>query len=104
MLDVLQWPLVGGFIWVFGLVAFLLARKHVVVVAGTAPVEEKVPDAKPKKSKPSAPSAPRSAVAPTNWAASLAEVDAAIGSSLEGLKKRLFRLELRLQACTISDE
>jgi len=103
-LDVLKWPLVVGFICVFGLVAFLLARKPVVVVAGPAPVEEKVPDAKPKKSKPSAPSAPRSAVAPTNGAASLAEVDAAIGSSLEGLKERLFRLELRRQAGTISDE
>jgi len=103
-LDVLKWPLVVGFICVFGLVAFLLARKPVVVVAGPAPVEEKAPDAKPKKSKPSAPSAPRSAVAPTNGAASLAEVDAAIGSSLEGLKERLFRLELRRQAGTISDE
>jgi hypothetical protein len=103
-LDVLKWPLVAGFICVFALVAFLLARKPVVVVAGPAPVEEKVPDAKPKKSKPSAPSAPRSAVAPTNGAASLAEVDAAIGSSLEGLKERLFRLELRRQAGTISDE
>ena len=103
-LDVLKWPLVAGFICVFALVAFLLARKPVVVVAGPAPVEEKVPDAKPKKSKPSAPSAPRAAVAPTNGAASLAEVDAAIGSSLEGLKERLFRLELRRQAGTISDE
>jgi len=36
--------------------------------------------------------------------ASLAEVDAAIGSSLEGLKERLFRLELRRQAGTISEE
>jgi len=103
-LDVLKWPLVAGFICVFALVGFLLARKPVVVVAGPAPVEEKVPDAKPKKSKPSAPSAPSAAVAPTNGAASLAEVDAAIGSSLEGLKERLFRLELRRQAGTISED
>ena len=103
-LDVLKWPLVAGFICVFALVAFLLARKPVVVVAGPAPVEEKVPDAKPKKSKPSAPSAPSAAVVPSNGAASLAEVDAAIGSSLEGLKERLFRLELRRQAGTISED
>jgi hypothetical protein len=103
-LDVLKWPLVAGFICVFALVGFLLARKPVVVVAGPAPVEEKVPDAKPKKPKPSAPSAPSAAVAPTNGAASLAEVDAAIGSSLEGLKERLFRLELRRQAGTISED
>ena len=103
-LDVLKWPLVAGFICVFALVAFLLARKPVVVVAGPAPVEEKVPDAKPKKSKPNAASAPRAAVAPTNGAASLAEVDAAIGTSLDGLKEGLFRLELRRQAGTISEE
>jgi hypothetical protein len=103
-LDVLKWPLVAGFICVFALVGFLLARKPVVVVAGPAPVEEKVSAAKPKKSKPSAPSAPSAAVAPTNGAASLAEVDAAIGSSLEGLKERLFRLELRRQAGTISED
>jgi len=103
-LDVLKWPLVAGFICVFALVGFLLARKPVVVVAGPAPVEETVPAAKPKKSKPSAPSAPSAAVAPTNGAASLAEVDAAIGSSLEGLKERLFRLELRRQAGTISED
>ena len=100
----MKWPLVAGFICVFALVGFLLARKPVVVVAGPAPVEEKVPDAKPKKPKPSAPSAPSAAVAPTNGAASLAEVDAAIGSSLEGLKERLFRLELRRQAGTISED
>src|SRR6267378_251096 len=103
-LDVLKWPLVAGFICVFALVGFLLARKPVVVVAGPAPVEETVPAAKPKKPKPSAQSAPSAAVAPTNGAASLAEVDAAIGSSLEGLKERLFRLELRRQAGTISED
>jgi len=103
-LDVLKWPLVAGFICVFALVGFLLARKPVVVVAGSAPVEETVPAAKPKKPKPSAQSAPSAAVAPTNGAASLAEVDAAIGSSLEGLKERLFRLELRRQAGTISED
>jgi hypothetical protein len=103
-LDVLKWPLVAGFICVFALVGFLLARKSVVVVAGPAPVEEKVPAAKPKKSKPSAPSVQSAAVAPTNGAASLAEVDAAIGTSLEGLKERLFRLELRRQAGTISED
>jgi hypothetical protein len=34
----------------------------------------------------------------------LAGVDAEIGNSLDGLKERLFRLELRRQAGTISEE
>jgi hypothetical protein len=37
-------------------------------------------------------------------ASSLADVDAAIGSSLDALKERLFRLELRHQAGTISED
>jgi len=103
-LDVLKWPLIAGFICVFALGAILLARKPVVAVAGPAAAEETVPVAKPKKSKASAPVASNVAAAPTNGASSLAEVDAAIGTSLDGLKERLFRLELRHQAGTISEE
>ena len=103
-LDVLKWPLIAGFVCVFALVAILLARKPVVAVAGPAPAEQDVPAAKQKKPKSKAPSAPSAAVVPTNGAASLSEVDAAIGTSLDGLKERLFRLELRRQAGTISEE
>src|SRR5882762_9152522 len=92
-LDVLKWPLIAGFVCVFALVAILLARKPVVAVAGPAPVEQDVPAAKQKKPKSKAPSAPSAVGAPTNGTASLAEVDAAIGTSLDGLKERLFRLE-----------
>jgi len=104
-LDVLKWPLIAGFICVFALGAFLLARKQVVAVAGPTPVVDEVTHAKkPKKSKPGASISPSAPAAPTNGAASLAEVDAAIGTSLDGLKERLFRLELRHQAGTISEE
>ena len=103
-LDVLKWPLVAGFVCVFALGAILLARRPVVAIAGPAPQEEEIPAAKQKKSKSMAPSAPSVPAAPTNGAASLAEVDAAIGTSLDGLKERLFRLELRHQAGTISEE
>src|SRR5229473_1336442 len=102
-LDGLKWYLIGGFVCVFALLAVLLARKPVVAVAGPMPVEEVVPAAKQKLTMSSAPSAPSEPVAPTNGAASLAEVDAAIGTSLDGLKERLFRLELRHQAGTISE-
>jgi hypothetical protein len=103
-LDGLKWYLIGGFVCMFALLAILLARKPVVAVAGPAPVKEEIPAAKHKKSKTSAPVAPSEPVAPTNGAASLAEVDAAIGINLDGLKERLFRLELRRQAGTISEE
>jgi hypothetical protein len=103
-LDVLKWPLIAGFVCLFALGAILLARKPVVAVAGAAPAEEEIQSAKQKKSKTSAPPASSAAIAPTNGAASLAEVDAAIGTSMDALKERLFRLELRRQAGTISDE
>ncbi len=103
-LDVLKWPLIAGFLCVFALVAILLARKPVVAVAVPAPVEQDVAAAKQKKPKSKAPSAPSTPAVPTNGAASLKELDVAIGTSLDGLKERLFRLELRRQAGTISEE
>ena len=103
-LDVLKWPLIAGFLCVFALVAILLARKPVVAVAVPAPVEQDVAAAKQKKPKSKAPSAPSAPAVPTNGAASLKELDVAIGTSLDGLKERLFRLELRRQAGTISEE
>lgn len=105
-LDGLKWYLVGGFVLVFAMLSVILARRPVVAVAGVAPVEEAVPTPKPKKTKAGASPAPSMAPAPapTNGAASLAEVDAAIGTSLDALKERLFRLELRRQAGTISDQ
>jgi hypothetical protein len=75
----------------------------VVAVAGPAPVEEEPPAAKQKKAKPSVASAPMPRATPSNGGASIAEVDAAIGTSLDALKERLFRLELRHQAGTISE-
>jgi len=101
-LDVLKWPVIIGFVCVFALGAILLARKPVAVVAGSAPAEENVPAGNDKRSKTTSPSAPTSA--PSNGAASLADVDAVIGTSLDALKERLFRLELRHQAGTISEE
>jgi hypothetical protein len=101
-LDSLKWPLLGLFAVVFASFAFLLARKPVVVVSGPGAAAEELPPArKPKKPVPQ--TAPSSA-APSNGPSSLAEVDAAIGTSLDALKERLFRLELRRQAGTISEE
>jgi hypothetical protein len=104
-LAVLKWPLIAGFVCVFALGAFLLARKPVFAVARPTPVEDEFSHAnKLKKSKPAAPISPSAPAAPTSGTASLAEVDAGIGTSLNALKEPLFRLELRHQAGTISDE
>jgi hypothetical protein len=112
-LDTLKWPLLGIFAAVFALFGFLLARKPVVVVSGPGTAAEELPA--PKKSKKSVPQAaaasastpvpsPVPAATPSNGTSTLAEVDAAIGTSLDALKERLFRLELRHQAGTISEE
>ena len=83
-LDVLKWPLIAGFVGIFALGAMLLARKPVAVVAG---------DVLPA----------RVASNSASSSASLSQVDAAVGNSLDALKDQLFRLELRRQAGTISE-
>jgi hypothetical protein len=94
-LDVLKWPLVVGFIGLFALGGILLARKPVVSVAGGAPYQPGTA---------ALPAAP--GMSPTGAAKSseLADVDAAVGLSLDTLKDQIFRLELRRQAGTISEE
>jgi hypothetical protein len=98
-LDVLKWPLIGGFLGIFALGAILLARRPVVAVAGGVSSEaENSSAARSKKPKSPAVDAAHSA------SPNLAEVDAAIGVSLDSLKDQIFRLELRRQAGTISEE
>jgi hypothetical protein len=98
-LDALKWPIVACFLGMFALLAVLLARKQVVAVAGDPSAD--VPDSPAKSGKKTPPS---SVVAPVTPAAKLAEVDVVVGSSLDALKDTLFRLELRRQAGTISEE
>jgi hypothetical protein len=87
-LDVLKWPLIVGFVGIFGLGAMLLARKPVAAMAGGAPATS-IPDPP--------------AAAPAAKAAAFSQVDAAVGNSLDALKDQMFRLELRRQAGTISE-
>jgi hypothetical protein len=91
----------------FAFLGFLLWNKKVVTVA--VPAADGAHDdvaTKPKKTKQPAPPVVDKAptITPTNGASSLNDLDAAIGTSLDALKERLFRLELRRQAGTISDE
>jgi hypothetical protein len=96
-LDVLKWPLVAGFLGVFALGAILLARKPVAVVASFAGSERE--DALAPK-----PARKQAATKSQQNQASLAQVDAAVSTSLDALKDTIFRLELRRQAGTISEE
>lgn len=115
-LDAMKWPLLGGFVLVFAAMAYLLSRKTVVAVGGGGAAAEAGPTAKPAKK----PKAQPAAVAPvppapaveaataakpsSNGPSNLSQVDAAIGTSLDALKESLFRLELRHQAGTITEE
>lgn len=90
-LDVLKYPLLGGFAVMFLLGAILLARKPVAAT-------------------PSAAAAPAASLlapgvyAPPSVSAALSRVDAEVGNSLDALKESMFRLELRHQAGTITEE
>lgn len=112
-LDAMKWPLLGGFVVVFGVFAYLLSRKTVVPVNGGEVAggvgSASTTKAKRAKGQPAAPPAqvlPAAppAKAPSNGPTTLSDVDAAVGTSLDALKEKLFRLELRRQAGTISEE
>jgi hypothetical protein len=96
-LDVLKWPLIAGFAGVFALGAILLARKPVAVVATAAGGEAR------QLSKAEIANAASSSETRTPSSA-MSQVDSAVNTSLDSLKDTLFRLELRRQAGTISEE
>ncbi|HET8965523.1 MAG TPA: carboxypeptidase-like regulatory domain-containing protein [Candidatus Acidoferrum sp.] len=94
-LDALKWPLVGGFCILFVLAAILLARRPVVIAVPA--------DATPRSGMIARTSDGREISPETNGNA-LSSLDRATAISLDGLKDQLFRLELRRQAGTISEE
>jgi hypothetical protein len=107
-LDSIKWILILAFVAVFGMGAILLSRKQIVVhapgngVAGgrAAPIGNPGSDLHTANGEHSrAASEPE----PPMKAEAMSEVDAHVGSSLDALKDRLFRLELRRQAGTIAE-
>jgi hypothetical protein len=102
-LDDYKWYLVGGFAALFALSAVLLWKKQIPVTvigseaAAPEPVSKNQPSSRAKTEKSGA-----AAVAGNGDA--LGPLDRATASSLDALKDQLFRLELRRQAGTISDE
>ena len=103
-LDALKWPMIGGFALLFVLGAYWLSRKQVVTVpvavgaAGTVAASAPALVTSPLAAPPSATSVQG------NVPLGLKEMDAQVGTSLDALKERLFRLELRRQAGTISEQ
>lgn len=109
-----RWMLILALAAGFAFMAYLLWNKKVIAVPVAASEDDtEKPIAKPKTKPQPQPKAQKivsepppgamPARTPTNGSSSLAEVDAAIGTSLDALKERLFRLELRRQAGTISE-
>ena len=113
-LDDFKWYLFGGLAALFAMGAILLTRKQVVLAEGTADDSDSAPGtskaarpappAKPKKTPP-APQ-PSASTTPTNSHSSkaAAAIDEHVSVSMDSLKDRIFRLELRRQAGTISEE
>ena len=88
-IDDLKWPLLVGLLTLFALGFLLLWRKQVVVTPAPAEGPEDAPAKPLKKAK---------------QAAVVEEVKEKVNASLDSLKEDVFRLELRKQAGTISDE
>lgn len=109
-LDDFKWYLFAGLAALFAMGAILLTRKQ-VVVAGTEddnhaappPAKASKPVPSPAKAK-KAPPAPAPATSPVPVANVGAQVEHHVSVSMDSLKDQIFRLELRRQAGTISEE
>jgi hypothetical protein len=100
-LDEYKWWLVGGFWLLFAFAAILLWKKPIAVTVVGPEAAAPQPVSKTQQTLRS--SSEKSAVAGANGD-SLESLDRVTASSLDALKDQLFRLELRRQAGTISDE
>lgn len=99
-LDSLKWVLVGGFVAIFGLgFAFLWKRPQFASAAAETPVTVVAPSPSPARKAPS-----RAAEAVSERGDAALSVERAVEGSLDQLKDSLFRLELRHQAGTITDD
>jgi len=107
-LDSVRWYVVGGFAAIFALGLFYIWRQPQVAVAAASP--ETAPAATPKAAEsqpaPPAPSAnPKQAIpSRANNGGASANLDREVRGSLDELKDVLFRLELRREAGTITEE
>lgn len=115
-LDDFKWYLFAGLAALFAMGAILLTRKQVVVatpeeIEVPAPQTKAVKSGKQKKTSPaaapavpSAPGAKAAAASNSNSSSASAAVGQHVAASMDSLKDQIFRLELRHQAGTISEE
>ena len=96
-LDSLKWVLIGGFAALFMLGVISLWRRPGAAVAEPAALATATSGSRSRRNNPS-----RADAGGVSRAA--ADVDREVGGSLDELKDTLFRLELRRQAGTISEE
>ncbi len=104
-MDNLKWVFIGGFAALFALGAVFLWRRPVAVPAGAASVALPPAKAAGPRQKPPKKGAP--APIPAQGARgdqAVAEAERQVTHSLDELKDTLFRLELRRQAGTISED
>jgi hypothetical protein len=110
-LDSLKWILVGGFasIFVLGFAYLWLRPQPAVATNGTGTMETSIPEPRSNR-KPAASSIPAGEAQPVHSnpigasAKTVAGIDSEVRGSLDELKDSIFRLELRRQAGTISEE
>jgi hypothetical protein len=114
-LDSLRWVLIGGFVAIFALGLVYLWRRPVAAVAGPGDAGIAVQTAQPSsrsnfpaepslEERPVVTSAAPSEAAGASSSTSPEQVNREVGQSLDALKDNLFKLELRRQAGTISEE
>jgi hypothetical protein len=101
-----KWYLFAGLTALFAMGALLLSRKQVVVPASDDEAALAANLAKSAKSAPGGKTkkAPVIAAPASNNNAAAAQVDQHVSDSLDTLKEQIFRLELRRQAGTISED
>ena len=107
-LDDFKWYLFAGLAALFAMGAILLTRKQVLVASGPdmdeAPVAKAEKPGKQKKSPTKAVSVATQAASGANAASVAASVEHHVSANMDSLKDQIFRLELRRQAGTISEE
>jgi hypothetical protein len=105
-LDSLKWVLIGGFAALFLLGGAYLLRKPIpaAAVAGNGSAVAVAPVSAKKNAATPAPVAHTTPTAASAAAQSMGTLDQQVGASLDQLKDTLFKLELRHQAGTISEQ
>lgn len=103
-LDDFKWYLFAGLAALFAMGALMLSRKKVGVSGPENETAAAAPPAKPSKSVSQTKTKKASPAAPTNSGNAVQQVTNHVTVTMESLKDQIFRLELRRQAGTISEE